>query len=78
MHCTRPDISFVVGILSRFTSNPKHDHLNVAYRVLKYLKNTMYYRLHYKEYPTILKGTVMQTGLPSLMSQDPQVGGYLH
>ena len=26
MHCTRPDISFSVGKLSKFTSNPSVDH----------------------------------------------------
>ena len=26
MHCTRSDISFLVGKLSRFTSNPSVDH----------------------------------------------------
>ena len=26
MHCTRPDISFSVSKLSRFTSNPSVDH----------------------------------------------------
>ena len=26
MHCTRPDISFSVGKLSRFTCNPSVDH----------------------------------------------------
>ena len=26
MHCTRPDISFSMGKLSKFTSNPSVDH----------------------------------------------------
>ena len=35
--CTRPDISFAVGLLSRFTANPEHRHWNAAKRVLRYL-----------------------------------------
>ena len=41
MHCTRPDISFSVGKLSRFTSNPNVDHWKAIDRVLGYLKKTI-------------------------------------
>ena len=34
MHCTRLDISFLVGKLSRFTSNPSVDHCKAIGRVL--------------------------------------------
>lgn len=50
MHYTRSNISFDVGMLSRFTSYLGYDHWNVMYRVLKYI----YYRLHYKEYFIVL------------------------
>ena len=35
---TRPDISFAVGILSRFLHRPAEEHLDLAFRVLGYLK----------------------------------------
>jgi hypothetical protein len=38
--CTRPDIAFVVGVLSRFVSKPTHEHWAVAKRVLRYLRGT--------------------------------------
>ncbi|GKA60709.1 hypothetical protein Tco_0760116 [Tanacetum coccineum] len=38
--CTRPDIAFVVGKLSRYTSNPSTRHWQAIQRVLKYLKKT--------------------------------------
>ena len=36
MHCTRPDISFSMGILSRFTINPSVDDWKAIGRVLGY------------------------------------------
>lgn len=38
---TRPDISYAVGVVSRFLSNPKETHVNAVKRILKYLRGTM-------------------------------------
>ncbi|GJU13053.1 zinc finger, CCHC-type containing protein [Tanacetum coccineum] len=56
MTCTRPDITFVVGKLSRYTSNPGTQHWQAIQRVLKYLKKTMDYKLAYTGYPSVLEG----------------------
>ncbi|GJY28762.1 zinc finger, CCHC-type containing protein [Tanacetum coccineum] len=56
MTCTRPDIAFVVGKLSRYTSNPGTQHWQAIQRVLKYLKKIMDYRLTYIGYPSVLEG----------------------
>ncbi|GJX67500.1 zinc finger, CCHC-type containing protein [Tanacetum coccineum] len=56
MTCTRPDIAFAVGKLSRYTSNPGTQHWQAIQRVLKYLKKTMDYRPIYSGYPLVLKG----------------------
>ena len=56
MYCTRPNISFVVGKLSRFTSNPSVDHWKAIGRVLGYLKKTINLRLFYSKFPTMLEG----------------------
>ncbi|GKC61305.1 zinc finger, CCHC-type containing protein [Tanacetum coccineum] len=56
MTCTRPDIAFAVGKLSRYTSNPGTQHMQAIQRVLKYLKKTMNYRLMYSGYPLVLEG----------------------
>ncbi|GJV70011.1 hypothetical protein Tco_1485520 [Tanacetum coccineum] len=56
MNCTRPDIAFDVGKLSRYTSNPGTKHWQAMQRVMKYLKKTMDYRLLYTGYTSVLKG----------------------
>ncbi|XP_075670339.1 secreted RxLR effector protein 161-like [Castanea sativa] len=43
------DISFSVGIYSRFQSNPKVSHLNVVKRIIKYVGGTCDYRLFYNK-----------------------------
>lgn len=37
---THPDITYAVGIISRFMQDPKEIHLQIAYRVFQYLKGT--------------------------------------
>ncbi|GKF12301.1 zinc finger, CCHC-type containing protein, partial [Tanacetum coccineum] len=58
MTCTRTDIAFVVGKLSRYTSNPGTQHWQAIQRVLKYLKKTIDYRLTYTGYPSVLEGYI--------------------
>nr|ABB47865.2 retrotransposon protein, putative, Ty1-copia subclass [Oryza sativa Japonica Group] len=53
---TRPDISFAVSKLSRFVSNPGDDHWQTLERVMRYLKGTMSYGIHYTGYPKVLEG----------------------
>nr|ABA98225.1 retrotransposon protein, putative, Ty1-copia subclass [Oryza sativa Japonica Group] len=53
---TRPDISFAVSKLSRFVSNPGDDYWQALERVMRYLKGTMSYGIHYTGYPKVLEG----------------------
>jgi hypothetical protein len=53
---TRPDISFAMSKLSRFTSNPRDDHWRVVERVMHYLVGTMDYEIYYFGYPALLEG----------------------
>ena len=55
MNCTRPDIAYAVGLLSRFTSNPNHTHWREISRTLQYLKHTIDYGLHYNGTSPILE-----------------------
>ena len=56
MNCTRPDIAYFVIKLSGYTSNPGEDHWKALVRVLRYLKYTINYGLHYTRYPAVLEG----------------------
>ncbi|XP_050937730.1 secreted RxLR effector protein 161-like [Cucumis melo] len=47
---TRPDISFAVGMLGRYQSNPGMNHWKAAKKVLRYLQGTKDYMLTYKRY----------------------------
>jgi hypothetical protein len=49
LNTTRPNISFAIGILSRFMRKPCEGHWCVAKRVLRYLKGTQYFRLKYSK-----------------------------
>uniref|UniRef100_A0A2N9IGB9 Reverse transcriptase Ty1/copia-type domain-containing protein n=1 Tax=Fagus sylvatica TaxID=28930 RepID=A0A2N9IGB9_FAGSY len=42
--------------LSRYTSNPGEDHWKAIIRVLRYLKYTLNYGVHYTRYPAVLEG----------------------
>ena len=53
-NCTRPDIAYVVGRLSRYTHNPSIEHWDAISRLLRYLKGTCDFGLSYCGYPTIL------------------------
>ena len=43
MLCTRPDICYTVGIVSRYQSNPGLKHWESVKHILKYLQRTINY-----------------------------------
>lgn len=46
--CTRPDICFVVGMVSRYKNNPKALHYAMVKRIYRYLKGTTNIALCYQ------------------------------
>ena len=56
MNCTLLDIAYAVNKLSRYTSNLGPDHWKEIVRVLRYLKYTQNYGLHYSKYQAVLEG----------------------
>ena len=47
MLCTRPDICYAVGVVSRYQSDPGVEHWKIVKHILKYLKRTRDYMLVY-------------------------------
>ena len=46
---TRPDIAFVVSVVSQFMHSPYEEHLDVIHRILRYLKITPEKGLFFKK-----------------------------
>ena len=47
MLCTRQDIYFAIGMVSRYESNPSPEHWTTVKHILKYLRRTKDYMLVY-------------------------------
>jgi len=58
MSCTRLDITFAIGKLSRYTSNSSHMYWHVVRRLLKYFKSSIDYGLYYCGYPYVSEGVL--------------------
>ena len=67
MNYTRPDIAYAVSRLSRYTHNPGRDHWNALRGLLKYLRGTMDWGLHYVGFPAVLEGYCDATGYLIMM-----------
>eukprot|EP00253_Pinus_taeda_P005986 PITA_05986 len=44
---TRPDLSFAVGPVARFMQNPRESHWKAAKRILRYVRGTVQFGIHY-------------------------------
>ena len=53
---TRPNISYSVSKLARYTSCPNRTHWDALDRVLRYLKGTIHLGMHYRRFPGVLEG----------------------
>jgi hypothetical protein len=53
---TRPNISYVVSKLSRFTSNPGDGHWKALERLFHYLRGRTSFGIHYLGYSLALEG----------------------
>ncbi|GJU47681.1 retrovirus-related pol polyprotein from transposon TNT 1-94 [Tanacetum coccineum] len=56
MVCTRPDIAHVVGVVSRFMSNPGREHWEAVKWLLRYLKGTSKATLCFSRKKVVLEG----------------------
>ena len=54
--CTRPDICYLVGMISRYQANLGMMHWKAVKRILRYLKDTKDYSLCYQDKELCLVG----------------------
>jgi hypothetical protein len=55
---TRPDISHVIGVVSRYMTNPGKEHWTTLKWVLRYLRGTSYYCITYNGCNDLVQGYV--------------------
>lgn len=58
MCCTRPDLAYKVGTLSRFNINPSKQHWTAIKTLMAYLKGTKDYAMFYYGHLPVLDGYV--------------------
>ena len=75
--CTRPDISFIVGMLGRYQSNPSIDHWKAAKKVLRYLQGTKDYMLTFKRYDQLEVIGYTDSDFSSCLDSRKSTFGYL-
>lgn len=54
----RPDIVYVVLVVSRFASNPTNEYYVVVEDIFRYLRSTIYYELTFSGELTTLRGYI--------------------
>lgn len=55
-NCTRPDMAYAIGMLSKYTNNPNIEHWNALEMVFRYLKGIINYGIQYFGFPLVLEG----------------------
>ncbi len=75
--CTRPDISFAVGELGRYSHKPTKAHMRAAKRVLRYLKGTRDLQLCYTSVETLEITGFADADYASDVDQRKSVTGYI-
>ena len=75
--CTRPDISFAVGMLGRYQSNPGMEHWKAAKKVMRYLQGTKDYMLTYRRSDNLEVVGYSDTDLGGCLDTGKSTSGYL-
>lgn len=58
---TRPVISYVVALVSRYMQTPKKSHLEAIKRILRYIQGIMDFGILYKKGETKLNGYIFKS-----------------
>jgi hypothetical protein len=55
---TRPDIIYIISVISRFSANPTEIYINAIKRVFRYLKDTLFIGLVFRGELQLLSGYI--------------------
>ena len=77
MTTMRPDLSYVVGLVSQFMQSPRKSHLDSVKRIMRYVKSTVQYGLAVICICLAIQMLIC-IGLGALMTGDPRVVIPLH
>ena len=76
MLCTRPDVAYALGCVSRFQSNPGEKHWTAVKCILKYLRNTQDLFLIYGNGDLLMKGYT-DSSFQSDIDDSKSISGYV-
>ena len=75
--CTRPDIAYAVGMLSRYQSNPGMGHWRATKKVLRYLQGTKNYMLVYRRADELEVIDYSDSNFASCIDSQKSTSGYI-
>lgn len=75
--CTRHDIAFIVGILSRFQSNPGEAYWTATNKVLRYLQQIKLFMLVQGRDPQLEVVGYTDSDLAGDLDERKSIGGYV-
>jgi hypothetical protein len=55
---TRPDITYTISVISRFSANPTETYISAVKRVFRYLKDTLFISLVFRGEFQLLSGYI--------------------
>ena len=75
--CTRPNISFAVGVLSRYQSNPRMDHWKAAKIVMRYLQGINDFLLTFRRFDSLEVTSYSDSNFARCIDSRKSTFGYL-
>jgi hypothetical protein len=75
--CTRLDISFVVGMLGRYQSNPGMDHWKAAKIVMRYLQGINDFMLTFRRFDSLEVTSYSDSNFARCIDSRKSTFGYL-
>jgi hypothetical protein len=73
---TRPDITYAVSVVSRYMHDPRSEHLDVVYHILRYLKSSPRKGIIFKSHEHLKVESFCDTDCASCLDDRRSTSGY--